>query len=452
MEQKNNSSAPAKVEGKLRRNLTMFEATIYSISFVIGTGVFMKPAVVLQNTGSTGMAMLIWILGGLISMCSALTIAEIAAYIPKLGGLYTYIIELYGEFVGYIYGWVYMLIAGPGGVAAVGMAFATFASFFIDMNTFQLKALSIGAVVFCAVTQAISTKGSMRMQTIGTIAKLIPIFAIALFGVFKGSIPGAINLALVGNSPRVGIGVALLGVLWSFDGWQATCTLGNEMVKPEKNLPKSIILSLTFVTGVYLLFNFVIFKTVSADQILATTETSIGVVASRVLFGPKGAVLVSLGMLISAFTSLNAQIMAPTRYLLAMADKKQIIGANFLSHINPKYDTPINSLMTVVIMSIIYILSGTFNSVTDLVVFIIWVFFLLCVLGIFKLRKTYARDNSLYHVPLFPIIPILGAVGGCYLIVATLMGSLTTALIGVGVAVLGIPMYFYCKKIYGTVK
>ena len=103
---------------KLKRNLTLFEATMHSIAFVVGTGIFMKPAVVLLDAGSTGMAMLIWFAGGMISLCSALTIAEIAAYIPKVGGMYAYIVELYGDFVGYIYGWIYMLISGPGGAAA----------------------------------------------------------------------------------------------------------------------------------------------------------------------------------------------------------------------------------------------------------------------------------------------------------------------------------------------
>jgi APA family basic amino acid/polyamine antiporter len=169
MSEKANQTSSRKREGKLRRNLTVFEATIYSISFVIGTGIFLKPAVVLSNMGSTGASMLIWLGGGIISICSALSIAELSAYIPKIGGLYAYVTELYGEFVGYIYGWVYQLITGPGGAAACAMAFATFSSYFIEMNLFQMRLLAIASVIFCAVIQMLSTKASMYMQTVGTI-------------------------------------------------------------------------------------------------------------------------------------------------------------------------------------------------------------------------------------------------------------------------------------------
>ncbi len=435
---------------KLKRNLTLFEATMHSIAFVVGTGIFMKPAVVLLDAGSTGMAMLIWFAGGMISLCSALTIAEIAAYIPKVGGMYAYIVELYGDFVGYIYGWIYMLISGPGGAAAAAMAFATFSSYFIEMNLTQLRILSIAAMIFCAVIQGISTKLSMQLQAIGTIAKLIPILAIVAVGLFKGDIPGSVNFDLVGGSPAGGIAAALLGVLWSFDGWVSTCTLGEEMTRPEKNLPKAIILSLTFVTALYMLFNYVVFKTASTEQIVASADSSIGTDVAEMLFGPAGAVLVAISMMISGITSLNAQIVPPARYLLAMANKRQVIGSEFLCKLNPKFNTPTHCLVVVLVIASIYILSGTFNSVTNFVIFIIWTFFILCILGIFKLRKKFPHDDSLYHVPLYPIVPLLGVAGAAFLVISTIIDSPSSALLGIAIGLVGLPMLYYCKKKYGT--
>lgn len=441
--------SPIKQEGQLKRNLTLLEATIYSISYVIGTGIFLKPSSVLMNTGSTGMAILFWIIGGVISMCSALTIAEIAAYIPKLGGMYTYIKELYGELLGFIFGWVNMVIAAPASVAASAIAFATFASYFVAFSDFGLKVLAFSIVVIFAAVQMISTKASMKLQILGTVGKLVPIFAIILFGMFKGEIPGAINFSLVGGSSTGGFGVALLGVLWAYDGWQTTCQLGSEMIKPEKNLPKSIIVSLTFITVVYALFNAVIFKMLPTDRILAEGASSVGQQASQALFGNAGASLISIGMLISSVTTLNAQIIYSARMTLSVAKEKQTIGAGFLGRVNPKYDTPVNSLIFVVIMVIVYIATGTFDSVTNLIVFIVWIFFVITIFGVFKLRKTRERDNNLYHVPLFPVIPVLGAIGGGYLLVSTLLGNPVTAFIGIGVSLLGLPMYYYCKNKYG---
>lgn len=438
----------SKKEGQLKRNLTLFEATIYSISFLIGTGIFLKPSTVLANSGSTALSLILWIAGGLLAMCSALTMAEIAAYIPKLGGMYTYIIELWGDRLGFMFGWINMLIVGPAGCAASAIAFATFASYFVPFTNSGLKILSIVMIIFFAVIQIISTKATMKLQVIGTIGKLIPIFAIVLFGLFRGEIPGAINFSLVGGSAAKGYGIALLGILWAYDGWQATCQLGSEMVKSEKNLPKAIIISLTFVIIVYAIFNVIIFKLIPADQVISNNGQSVGIEALQVLFGKIGAGLGSIGMLISSATTLNAQMISSVRITLAFAKKKQTIGSNFLGHVSPKFDTPINSILFSVVVIIIYILSGTFDSVTNLTIFAGWIFFVVTVLGIFKLRKVYKRNENLYHVPLYPIIPIVGAVGGSYLLISTLFEDPKTALIGIGLLLIGLPMYYYCKKKY----
>ena len=156
-------------EGQLKRNLTLFEATIHSVAFVIGTGIFLKPATILQNTGSTGMSLILWIAGGLISLCSALTMAEISAYIPKLGGMYTYLNELYGEKVGFMYGWINMLIGSPTGAAASSIAFATFASYFVPLSNTGLKVLALFMVLFFAGIQMLSTKATMKLQIVATI-------------------------------------------------------------------------------------------------------------------------------------------------------------------------------------------------------------------------------------------------------------------------------------------
>lgn len=436
--------------GELRRNLTLLEATVYSISFVIGTGIFLKPATVLDDVGSTGGAILVWLLGGLITMCSALTIAEIAAYIPKLGGIYTYITELYGEFLGYMQGWVTMLISGPGGAAASAIAFATFASYFVELNGFQLKLVAIGIVLFFSVIQMISTKGSMVLQTIGTVGKLIPIFAIIGVGLFKGDIPGAINFELIGGAENGGIALALLGVLWAYDGWVATCTFGDEMIEPEKNLPRSIVMSLTFISIVYAVFNYVVFKTITPDQILATKGSSVGVEASEILFGSGGTLLISLGMLVSSAVTLNAQIMNSVRAVLAMAERKLILASNKLRHLHPKFDTPINCILFQIVVMILYITTGTFDSVTNLVVFIVWIFFVLATFGIFILRKKYPRKENLYSVPFYPVVPIIGILGGSYLVVSTVISSPMTALLGIVVSAVGLPIYFYSKKKYSN--
>ncbi len=431
-------------QGHLQRNLSLFEATMFGISFVIGTGVFLKPSSVLANSGSTGMALAVWIIAGLISLCSALTISEISAYIPRLGGLYTYLSELYGEAVGFIYGWVTVLVSGPGGAAASAIAFATFASYFVEMNETTMRLVSVGLVILFGIVQIISTKASMKLQVVGTIGKLLPIFAILAIGLFKGSIPGSLNLALVGGNSKVAIGVALIGALWAYDGWVATCTLGAELVNSEKNLPKAIIAALVFVTAVYAAFNVIIFRNIDAETVVASQN--IGVDVSRVLFGNAGATLVSIGLLISVAVTMNAQIMNVARNLLPMAQRQLIPAHHALGKIHPKFDTPANAIILEMILTCLYIFSGNFESVTNMVIFVVWVFFVLTVFGVFILRKKYPRQEGLYSTPLYPIVPLIGIIGGAFLVVSTVMSMFKISMIGIVVAIIGLPIYAYYKK------
>lgn len=440
-----NKTLPQEEQGQLQRNLSLFEATMFGISFVIGTGVFLKPAVVLDNAGSTGMAILMWIVAGLISLCSALTIAEIAAYIPKLGGLYTYLSELFGEMIGFIYGWVTILVSGPGGAAASAIAFATFATYFVDLDLTGMRILSVAMVVLFGIIQILSTKGAMKLQVVGTIGKLVPIFAILIYGLFKGSVPGAINMSLIGNPEKVAISGALIGCLWAYDGWVSTCTLGDELVDSEKNLPKAIIFALVFVTSVYALFNFVIFKNMDPEAVIASEN--IGVDVAQKLFGNAGAILISVGLLISSVVTMNAQMMNNERNILPMAQRKLLPAHEVLSKIHPKFDTPVNCIILQIILTCIYIFSGTFETVTNMVVFVVWVFFTLAVFGIFILRKKYPRKEGLYSVPLYPVIPILGIIGGAYLVISTLISMFKLSMIGIIVAAIGLPIYkFYAGK------
>lgn len=428
---------------ELKRNIKLFEAILFVIGFVIGSGVFLKPAVVLKNTGSSGGALLVWILGGLMTLCAALTISEIAAYIPKIGGLYTYLAELYGDVVGYLYGWVEGIISSPGSCAAIAISFATFATFFIPMSGMQQKLLAIIMVALIVAAQIIATKFGVWLQTLSTIGKLIPLAAIIIFGLISGSAHD-ISMVNVGAGQGAGFGAALLGVLWAYDGWLNTCTLGAEIEKPEKNLPKTIIIGVLFVIVVYALFNIAIFNVLPATQVV--TSEKIGVDVSMKLFGNGGAAFITIGMMISVFGALNAQMACGTRIAFAMAKNKQLPAAKALSAVNPKLFTPVNSLIFQGLLSVLYILTGTFNSITDLVIFSIWIFFTLGVFGVFILRKRVQHNDKLYKVPFYPITPILGIIGGVYLMYSTLTGSFKQAMLGIGLTLIGLPVYYYCKN------
>lgn len=434
---------------QLVRNLTFLDGMIYVVGFVIGTGVFLKPSIIIVNVGSTMGGLMVWIGGGLISLCCALTIAEIASNIPKTGGLYSFLVDLYGDLTGFLFGWIEVIISSPGSSAALALATATFAGHFLPLTPWQLKLVALGFLLLVTGFQILSVKGSIRIQGIATIGKLVPIAGVILFGILFGK-EHSLSMAPVVSHTTVagGIGVALLGAMWAYDGWIHTCTLGKEMVNPEKNLPRSIIFGLSIVIIIYALFNLGIINSMTADEI--ANSGNIGVDVSLKLFGSIGTDFLAMGMLLSCYAALNAQMIAGIRLTFAMAEEKQLPKYRILSKLNERYSTPIYASLFQVAIACVFILVGTFDTITDLCIFMIWIFFTLGVLGIFRLRKLMplvTREPGTYKVPLYPVIPLLGAAGGAFMLISSLQGDgLWRALLGIGLTLTGVPVYYWVKK------
>ena len=429
--------------GQLKKSIKPFEAMLYVIGFVIGSGIFLKPSIVLSNAGSSAMALSVWIGGGIMAITAALTVGELAAYIPKVGGMHAYLIELYGDTFGFLYGWTESLISCPGSSAALAIAFATFATFFIPMDEWQLKGFAILMIVLLISAQIISTRFGVWLQTLSTIGKLIPIIAIVVYGLASGTVHD-ISFSSEGITQGKGLGAALLGVIWAYDGWLAVCTLGSEMENSEKNLPRAIVAGVSFVIAVYILFNICIFSVMPASAVVAAKK--IGVDVSVILFGNWGTVFITVGMLLSVFGALNAQVAVGTRYFFSMGTRNQVPGSTALASVNQKFATPVNSLLVHGVISILFVLTGTFNSITDLVIFSIWIFYTIGIAGVFILRRKVPRDPKRYHVPLYPFIPIVAIAGGSFMIFSTITNSFSHAMIGIGLTLIGLPVYYYNKK------
>lgn len=426
----------------LKRNITFVEAMAIVVGMIIGSGIFLKPGTVLQNAGSTTMAILAWVAGGIISLASALTIAEIAATIPKTGGLYAYLAELYGEVFGFLLGWVQTIISYPASVAAQTIAFTTFSNFFISMNNIQQKILAISILLFILIMNVLSTKYGGIIQTVATVGKLIPIAAIIIYGFLNNLNSDFGNLTFAAESTA--FGAAILGTLWAYDGWISVTNMAGELKNPTKDLPKVISLGVIFVILVYVIFNVALFMTMPSEQIISSKTPAAD--ASVLLFRSKGGAFITAGIMVSVFGALNGYLMTGARVPYAMAEKKQLPFARTIGRIHPKFNTPANSLIIQSILAVIYIISGTFNTLTDMLVFVLWIFFTMGVYGVFILRKKYPNNKNLYKVPFYPITPIVGIVGGTYILISTVMSSPLNSIIGIAITLLGLPVYYYINK------
>lgn len=429
----------------LKKQIGLFEAITMVIGIVIGSGIFFKASAVFGNAGSATMGIMAWVIGGVITIASALTIAEIATAIPKTGGVFVYLKELYSEKWAFLFGWVQSFVYVPGAVAALAIVFVTQATYFIPMSSTQQKILAIFMIFFIMILNIISTKIGSKVQLISTIAKLIPIAIIIIFGLMKGTVNSFSPSLMQGStSGLAGFGAAILGTLWAYDGWIAVGNMAGELKKPEKDLPKSIIVGLLVIIVVYVLINLAIIKVIPVSEVIKSSKPATD--ASIILFGKSGASLIAAGIMISIFGALNGYLMTGVRIPFAMAQDGVFPFAKFFGKVNERFETPLNAFIIEVVLASLYVLSGSFELLTNLVMFVLWIFFTMAVFGVFILRRKFKNNPAPFRVPLYPITPIVGVAGGLYIIISTLFTDTMFALVGLVITLVGLPVYYFIKK------
>lgn len=427
---------------QMKKSVTFVETMAIVVGMIIGSGIFLKPGIVLKDAGSPVLSILAWAAGGVITLASALSVAEIASAIPKSGGLYTYLEELYGESTGFLLGWVQAVISYPASVAAQAIAFATYSGYFIRMNDIQQKLLAVAVLAFILVMNILSTKCGGVIQTLATIGKLIPIVAIIGVGLLSNLAPGFSGIQ--GSSVSgAGFGVAILGTLWAYDGWIGVTNMAGEVKNPSKTLPKVISFGVLFVILVYVLFNLAVFRVLPVKTIMASTTP--GADAAKVLFGSGGGAFITAGIMVSTFGALNGYLMTAARVPQVMGEKGELPFSRVLGRIQPRLKTPANALIFQSVLAVVYIFSGTFNTLTDLLVFVLWIFFTMGVFSVFILRKKGVPQKGTYRVPLYPITPVIGIVGGLYILVSTIISDPFKSLTGICITLIGLPVFYYMK-------
>lgn len=434
-------------EQTLKKQINLYEAITMVVGTVIGSGIFFKASSVFGNAGTATLGVLAWAVGGIITIASALTIAEIAAAIPKTGGIFIYLKELYGEKWAFLFGWMQTVIYLPGVLAALSIVFVTQATYFINLTQFEQKALAIFIIIFVTTINIISTKFGSRLQFVATIAKLIPIFVIIIFGLINGKSNSVTTIQPHTTNPvgLAGFGAAILGTLWAYDGWANVGNMAGELKNPKKDIPRSIISGLVITILIYILINIAIIKTMPITNVIASAKPASD--AAVVLFGKNGAALIAAGIMISILGTLNGYLMTGVRIPFAMAQENLFPFAKFFGSTSKKFETPINSLLLGAVLSSLYVLSGSFETLTNLATFAMWIFFVMTVAGIFILRSKHKDIKRSYTVPLFPIVPLVGIAGGIYILISTLINNTTYTLFGLAITALGLPIYSIIKRL-----
>ncbi len=432
---------------QLRKSIGLSAAVSTVVGILIGSGVFFKPQAIYDATnGGPGLGLLAWLIGGLITIAAGLTAAEISASIIKPGGIMVYLEEIYGERIGFLTGWMQVILFVPAIVAALGIIFAQECANLLNINNnLYVIAIAIGVIVFIAVLNSLGAKFGGAIQTISTLCKLLPLIVIIIFGFIKGDSSSSMVTPLVGEGINIvtALSQVLIATLFAYDGWIYVGLLAGEMKKPSKHLPMAIVGGISIVMIVYLIINVAYLRVVTASE-MAVVSAPATLVANK-LFGISGAKLISLGILISVFGTLNGFILTGGRIPYTMASKNRIPFSKTFSKLNSN-GVPLNGTWLIVGLSILYSLSGQFNLLTDLAIFVIWIFYTMLFIGVMRLRKIKPQMERPYKVPLYPIIPIIAILGGIFVVLSTLITQPSNSIVGLIITLIGLPVYEYMKK------
>ncbi len=397
---------------ELKREMGLFSSSNVLIGIMVGSGIFYLGSYVLMRCGmSMGLALLVWVIGGIVTLLSGLCYAELGSMMPKAGGIYVYLREAYGEAAAFVAGLSSFILGSCGSTAAISIAFATAISSLVALNDFSIKIVAVASVIILTVVNIFGVKKGALVQNIFTVGKLLPIGVILFAGIFLGK--ETPNLSLIPQVDDVNfftvigmVGFAVVATLWAYEGWTNLNVISEEIKEPSKNIPKAITVSIIFVMVLYALFNFAIYRVIPADQItdlLATGDYYLGTTAATILFGKPGGWIVGICMVIAMFGALNGCVLVFPRSALAIARDKML--PKQCSRVHTKYNTPVAALILHMVISIILIFFRNLNQMTSLVTFTAMIFSTLTFYSIIKLRKKLPDLERPYKVKT-PIIYI----------------------------------------------
>jgi APA family basic amino acid/polyamine antiporter len=427
------------------RSLGFFAALSTVTGTVIGSGIFFKVPAVTKATGTVSMATFTWLLAGIITICAGLTAAELAAAYPQTGGLTVYVGKAYGSFWGFLAGWAQSLIYFPAQWAAAAIAFATQ---FVDLFGLSASWLPVVAVVvtlLVLMVNFISAKAGGMVSSVALVVKLLPIIAIVVLGFVHPGDP-QFRLFPIAPGPHqhfwTALGSGLLATMFAYDGWIHVGTMAGELKNPKKDLPRAIFLGLGLVTVVYLLISLAFLYVAPLSTVANNLNISSQV--AHVVFGPLGGKIITIGIMVSVYGALNGFVMTGIRVPYVMGYLGYLPFSRGFRSLN-RGGVPWLGGCLQFIVALLMILSGTFDTITNMLVVVIWFFYMLCFIAVFILRKREPELARPYRVPGYPIVPIIALAGGAFIVLTTAITQPLITVIGILVTAAGIPVYRYQK-------
>ena len=450
---------------ELHRGIGLWAAIAVNVANMIGTGVFLKARVMTCNVGTPGAVLAVWLGAGLLALAGTFSYSEIAAMMPEAGGDYVYLRTAYGRLTGFLYGWIMFTVARSGSQAALAVGLAIFMNvalggalehWHLFGSVSGLTIVALTTIWTVALINCASVTAGGNTALVVTIAKvgLVAAVGISAFLFAPGAWDHLMMSATSGTcedvSPSarggiVGVGAAMLGALWAYDGWNNVAPLAGEIRDPQRNLPRAFIGGTLMVMALYIFANLSYFHTLTPNQIASvSTTSSVATEVLKTFLGPAAVSLMAVGLMVSSFGSIHASVLANSRIPFAMA--RDGLFFRSLGDLSPRTRVPVKAIIAQATIGSLLALSNSYDRLTDSVIFASWLFFGLSIGSLFVFRRTMPERHRPYRALGYPWVPVLFLAVTGALLVNTFFAAPLPALLGVAVLVAGLPFYWYWSR------
>ena len=462
----------SEAKNQLLRCLSFTDTTSLVIGTIIGTGVFLKTAVMAQQVGTPALVLAAWVVSGALSLAGAPTYAELGAMLPQAGGEYVYLRAAYGNTLAYLYGWTVVAIEATGSIAALGVAFATFLAGVLPINSvwiehtfhffghdllwnFGLK--QVVAVVAILLFSAINCAGVAfggRLQLVFTIARLLAV-AVVVVGVFLFSESATWSNLATGSAPRPGgglkaFGAAMLAALWAYNGWNNMPLVAGEVRDPGRNVPRALIMGMLVVLAGYGLANLAYLYALPFNEVVTSNSTAyrdappVATKAAQTFLGTFGAKFVTATFLLSTMGALQGVILVKARIPFAMA--RDGLFFSTIGTVSKRTSVPVRAIGIEAAWASVLAATGSFDQLTDFVIFAAWIFYGLTAVSVFRLRHKMPYAPRPYRTLGYPVVPLIFVLVALWLVINTLQTSPVESVMGLLLILLGLPLYYYFQR------
>jgi len=425
---------------RLPRRLGLVSAIAVLVGSTIGSGIFRVPSSVAAEVGTVGAIALLWIVGAVVALFGALTLAELAALFPRSGGIYVYLREAYGAVPAFLFGWTELLVIRPSALGALALVFASYTGTFVPLGDTGERVLAAGAIAFLALTNVRSVDWGAFVANLTTAAKVLALALVGLIAfVFADVSQGALGTTIEwAPAAWGGFGVALISVLWAYDGWADLTFMAGEVKDPERTMPRALLLGTGIVVVLYLIINTAYLWVLSVPE-MAASELVASDAAQRI-FGLAGASIISALVMLSTFGALNGSTMTGPRILYAMAEDRLFFKP--IAHVHPKYKTPDASILLCGALGIAYVSIRSFERLAGDFILGIWPFYALAVGAVFILRRRLPNVERPYRTAGYPVVPLVFLFASVLMLMNSLVRDTWPTLLNFGIILLGIPVYY----------